>query len=167
MRDLCVISTGLWIYTLKIRIIHIRIKRDPPVFQGLHKHAVVFPWISQGANKTWNVITMQGDVLAQGFFVVHTLTHTHTHVQGEKTSHSCTKRTERLVSCWFSFCGPSLSLSADVAQPVQARIQNFGQGGQHSFDPNGGGPWAQNVLKMGVFPLNFPENCMIWNKSLG
>ncbi len=37
---------------------------------------------------------------------------------------------------------------------------------QQSFDPKGGG-WAQNLLKIGVFPLKLPENCMILKKSWG
>ena len=68
----------------------------------------------------------------------------------------------------------------------QARIQDFGQGAQWSFDPNraqrsfdpkgaqwsfdpkeGGRSWAQNLLKIGVFPLKLPENCMILKKSWG
>ena len=36
-------------------------------------------------------------------------------------------------------------------------------GAQQSFDPKG--VWAQNLLKIGVFPLKLPENCMILKKS--
>ncbi len=35
------------------------------------------------------------------------------------------------------------------------------------FWPQGGGPWAQNLLKIGVFPLKLPENGMIKKKSWG
>ena len=38
------------------------------------------------------------------------------------------------------------------------------RGAQQSFDPKGG-PWAQNLLKIGGFPLNLPENCMILKYS--
>ncbi len=31
----------------------------------------------------------------------------------------------------------------------------------------GGGPWAQNLLKMGGFPEQLPEKCMILKKTLG
>ncbi len=44
----------------------------------------------------------------------------------------------------------------------QARIQDFGQGAQWSFDPKGGGPWAQN---RGLSQKKLPENCMILKKS--
>ncbi len=43
---------------------------------------------------------------------------------------------------------------------VQARIQDFGQGGPVEFWPQGGA-WAQNLLKIEVFPERLPENCMI------
>ncbi len=39
---------------------------------------------------------------------------------------------------------------------MQGRIQDFGQGG----------PWAQNLYKIGVFPSQLPENCMIFKKTL-
>ena len=48
---------------------------------------------------------------------------------------------------------------------TQARIQDFGQGGPTEFGPQG--PWAQNLLKIGVSPLKLPENCMIMKKSWG
>ena len=41
---------------------------------------------------------------------------------------------------------------------MQARIQDFGQGGPAEFCPQGG---------PGVFPLKVPENYVIANKSLG
>ena len=47
---------------------------------------------------------------------------------------------------------------------TQARIQDFGQGCPAEFWPQGGGVWAQNLLKIGVFPLTLPENCMILKK---
>ena len=50
----------------------------------------------------------------------------------------------------------------------QALIQDFGQGGASTvLTPMGGGGWAQNLLKIGVFSLKLPENCMILNKSWG
>ncbi len=49
---------------------------------------------------------------------------------------------------------------------AQARIQDFGQGG-----PSRGwttrGAWAQNLLKIGVFPLKLPEKCVISKKFWG
>ncbi len=47
----------------------------------------------------------------------------------------------------------------------QARIQDFGQGGQQSFNPKGDP--EPNLLKIRVFPLKFPKNCMIKKKIGG
>ncbi len=49
---------------------------------------------------------------------------------------------------------------------MQARIWDFGQGGPAEFWPQGG-PWAQNLLQIGVFPLKLPENCIILKKFGG
>ena len=38
-----------------------------------------------------------------------------------------------------------------VGRATQERIQDFGQGGPAEFWPQGG--WAQNLLKIGGFPL--------------
>ena len=43
----------------------------------------------------------------------------------------------------------------------------FWSGGPAEFWPQEGGPWAQNLLKIGVFPLKLLENCMIFDKSWG
>ncbi len=47
----------------------------------------------------------------------------------------------------------------------QARIQDFGQGASGVLTQRGGGP--EPLLKIGIFPLKLPENCMILNKSGG
>ncbi len=48
-------------------------------------------------------------------------------------------------------------------QGLQARIRDFDQGGQRSFDPRGAlsSKFSQNR----GFPLKLPENCMILKKK--
>ncbi len=67
------------------------------------------------------------------------------------------------IGCSFESCCEKGWFGVQIRN-TQARIQDFGQGDPVKFWPQGE-PWAQNLLKIGVFPLNLPENCMILKKS--
>ena len=49
----------------------------------------------------------------------------------------------------------------------QERIQDFGQGGQAEFWPQGGGPWTKNVLKIGSFPLKISWKLHDFEETFG
>ncbi len=53
-----------------------------------------------------------------------------------------------------------------VRHPVRSGSRILVRGAQQSFDPRSG-PWAQNLLKIGIFSLKLLENCMILNKPWG
>ncbi len=58
-----------------------------------------------------------------------------------------------------SFCG-KLSIYMKGHHLVKKLLPG-NSGGFQEFWPQGGGAWAQNLLKITVFPFNLPENCMI------
>ncbi len=76
----------------------------------------------------------------------------------------------RVLSNQVSFRGGTLNTSVFTLwrggeNNFQAPIQDFGQGGQRSFDPRWRGP--EPKIKIEVFPLKLPENYMIQKNSWG
>ncbi len=69
-------------------------------------------------------------------------------------------------SCWIRIIHVGQSEFPTNSKSFWKSHADLSEGGQWSFDPKGG-PWANNLLKIGVFPLKLPENCMILKKSWG
>ena len=67
---------------------------------------------------------------------------------------------------WSCQCSRSSALNWDLpfaSWSLRRGSRILVRGAQPSYNPKGG-PWAQYLLKIGVFPLTLPENCMILKK---
>ena len=78
-----------------------------------------------------------------------------------------------ILCAWVAWVSGSMGMwtrcrSRDVGQERErpGADPGFWSGGpRRVLTPRG--PWAHNLLKIRVFPLKLPENCMILKKSLG
>ena len=61
----------------------------------------------------------------------------------------------------------SCFMMENLKERFRRRSRILVRGAQWSFDSRGGRSWAQNFLKIGGFPKQLPENCMILKKYWG
>ncbi len=74
------------------------------------------------------------------------------------------------ISCkfarsWFGLNGTHLFNTQDLKPEASGADLGSRSGGPSGVLTPRGGPWAQNLPKIRVFPLKLPENCMILKKS--
>ncbi len=63
--------------------------------------------------------------------------------------------------------GEEASVCAHCSKLARRGSRILVRRGPVEFWPQGGGPWALNLLKIGVLPSKLPENCMFLKKSWG